>query len=159
MSNSSPKSVTPLVLEPGPSRRVRLITLAGFLLALFSLAALPLPLSLRVPGLLFLVAAFAYAWRHHHALSGHAVTVRLDSDGNWHWQQGEESEPVQLLGDSYHVPFLVILNFKPEGKRRSIRSLLLATDNIHADTFRRLRVHLKWQARVDINAQSVPNAE
>lgn len=153
MSNSSPKSVTPLVLEPGPSRRVRLITLAGFLLALFSVAALPLPLPLLVPGLLFLVAAFAYAWRHHHALSGHAVTVRLDSDGNWHWQQGDKSEPVQLLGDSYHVPFLVILNFKREGKRRSIRSLLLATDNIHADIFRRVRVHLKWQAGVNRNAQ------
>ena len=70
MSNSLPKSVTPLVLEPGPSRRVRVITLAGFLLALLSAAALPLPLPLLLPGLLFLVAAFAYAWRHHHALSG-----------------------------------------------------------------------------------------
>ena len=148
MSNSLPKSVTPLVLEPGPSRRVRVITLAGFLLALLSAAALPLPLPLLLPGLLFLVAAFAYAWRHHHALSGHAVTVRLDSDGNWHWQQGEESEPVQLLGDSYHVPFLVILNFRTEGKRRPIRSLVLTTDNIHADTFRRLRVHLNWQAGI-----------
>jgi hypothetical protein len=153
MTNSSPKSVTPLVLEPGPSRRVRLITLAGFLLALLSVAALPLPLSLLVPGLLFLVAAFAHAWRHHHALSGHPVTVRLDSDGNWHWQQGEASEPVQLLGDSYHVPFLVILNFKPQGRPRPVRSLLLTTDNIHADTFRRLRVHLKWQAGLNTNAQ------
>ena len=145
MSNSSPKSVTPLVLEPGPSRRVRLITLAGYLLALFSIAVLPLPLSLRLLTMVFLGSLFTYAWRSHHALNGHPVTVRLDSDGHWHWQQGEKSEPVELLGDSYHVPFLVILNFKPEGKRRTIRTLLVTTDNIHTDAFRRLRVHLKWQ--------------
>jgi hypothetical protein len=132
---------------------VRLITLAGFLLALFSVAALPLPLSLLAPALLFLVAAFAYAWRHHHAISGHSVTVRLDSGGRWHWQQGDKSEPVELLGDSYHAPFLVILNFKREGRSRSIRSLLLTTDNIPADIFRQLRVHLKWQAGINTNAQ------
>lgn len=145
MSNSSPKSVTPLILEPGSSRRVRLITLAGFLLALFSIAVLPLPLPWVVLATALLMTLFAYTWRSHHALNGHPVTVRLDSAGRWHWQRGEESEPVELLGDSYHVPFLVILNFKTTDRHRSIRSLLLTSDNIHIDTFRRLRVHLNWQ--------------
>jgi len=145
MSNSSPKSVTPLILEPGHSRRVRVVTLTGFLLALFSVAVLPLPQLLLIPGMLLLVGAFTYAWRNHHALSGQDVTVRLDSDGNWHWQHGEQSECVELLGDSYHVPFMVILNFKTEGKRGQRRTLFLTTDNIEPDTFRRLRVHLNWQ--------------
>lgn len=144
MSNSSPKSVTPLVLEPGPSRRVRLVTLAGFLLALLSIAVLPLAWPLIVLGHLLLMAAFTYAWKNHHALSGHPVTVRLDSSGHWQWQQGELGEQVELLGDSFLVPFLVILNFRA-GSRRTIRTLLLTTDNIDADTFRRLRVHLNWQ--------------
>lgn len=145
MSNSSPKSVTPLVLEPGPSRRVRWITSAGFLLALLSLSVLPQPLPLLVSAMLVLAGAFAYAWRHHPALSGAAVSVRLDSDGHWHWQRGEQSVRVELCGDSYHVPFLVILNFTPQGRRRPRRTLLLTTDNIDAENFRRLRVHLKWQ--------------
>ena len=145
MSNSSPKSVTPLVLEPGPSRRVRFITLTGFFLAYVSVGALSLPPVVIIAAMITLVVAFTYAWKHHHALNGHAVTVRLDSDGNWHWLQGEQSDRVELLGDSYHIPFLVILNFKPEGKRRPGRSLLLTTDNIDPDIFRRLRVHLHWQ--------------
>ena len=145
MSNSSPKSVTPLVLEPGPSRRVRLITLAGFLLALCSIAVLPLPLPFRLSAMVLLGSLFAYAWRSHHALNGHPVTVRLDSAGQWHWHQDDKSEPVELLGDSYHVPFLIILNFSADGTNAPIRSLLLMTENIHADTFRRLRVHLNWQ--------------
>lgn len=145
MSNSSPKSVTPLVLEPGPSRWVRLLSAAGALLALAALSALGLSVSLLIPGMLLFTAAFISAWKRHHVLNGHVVTVRLDNDGNWHWQQGEQSECVDLLGDSYHVPFLVILNFSPHGKRRPLRTLLLTTDNIGADTLRRLRIHLKWQ--------------
>lgn len=145
MSNSSPKSVTPLVLEPGPSRWVRLLSVAGALLALAAFGVLGWSLPLLLPGMLLFTAAFIYTWKQHHVLNGHAVTVRLDNAGNWHWQQGEQSECVDLLDDSYHVPFLVILNFRPHGKRRPLRTLLLTTDNIHADTLRRLRIHLKWQ--------------
>ncbi|HEY0720520.1 MAG TPA: protein YgfX [Gammaproteobacteria bacterium] len=145
MSNSSAKSVTPLVLEPGASLRVRLVTLAGALPALFAVAVVPLPLPLRIVALLLFVAAFVFGWRQHHALSGKPVTVRLDSAGNWQWQEQEFAENVELLGDSYHLPFLVILNFIPQGKRRPLRTLLLTIDNIDVETLRRLRVHLKWQ--------------
>lgn len=145
MSDSSPKSVAPLVLEPGPSRRVRLVTLAAFSLAIIAFAVLPLPMLLFVPGFVLLIVAFSYTWHRHHALSGHPITVRLDSEGSWHWQQGDASESVELLPDSYHMSFLTILNFRPAGKQRPLRTLLLTTDNIDADTFRRLRVHLNWQ--------------
>lgn len=145
MSNSSPRSVAPLVLEPGPSRRVRLITLGGFLLTLLSVALLPLPLSLLAAGELLLLGAFVFAWQRHPALSGQAVTLSLDSDGQWLWQQGARCEQVELLGDSYLAPFLVILNFRPQGSRRPLRTILLTSDNIDADLLRRLRVHLKWQ--------------
>lgn len=145
MSNSSPRSVTPLVLEPTASRRVRLITLCGLLLAELSVALLPLPLPGLLVALVVLSAIFAYGWRHHPALSGAAVRVSLDSDGRWHWGEGEQREPVTLLGDSYHLPYLAILNFRTEERWAPVKTMLLTTDNIDADIFRRLRVHLNWQ--------------
>ncbi len=145
VSNPAAKSITPLLLEPGPSRHIRLITLTGLLLALGSLAVVPLSLPVIMAAVLLLGFAAIYAWHHHHALAGKAVSVRLDSKGNWQWQERGNVEKVELLGDSLHVPFLVILNFKPEGRRRSVRSLLLTRDNIEPDTLRRLRVHLNWQ--------------
>lgn len=119
--------------------------MAGLLLAVFSLVALPLPLPVLTACLMLLIATFTYVWRHHHALNGHNIKVRLDSEGNWHWQQGESNEPVELLGDSYHATFLVILNFKLAEKPSQVKTLLLTTDNINLDIFRRLRAHLKWQ--------------
>lgn len=145
MSNLSSKSITPLILEPGPSLRVRVITLCGFLLALASIFILPFPSVIIIAAIIIFIPVFTFAWRHHPVLSGEAVTVHLDSDGHWHWQQGEKRERVELLGDSYHVSFLVILNFSLQGKGRRISSLLLTRDNIDADTFRRLRAHLNWQ--------------
>lgn len=119
--------------------------MAGLLLAVFSLLVLPLPFPVLIVCLMLLIATYTYAWRHHHALNGHTVKVRLDSEGNWHWQQGGKSERVELHGDSYHATFLVILNFKRAEKPSQSKTLLLTTDNINLDIFRRLRAHLKWQ--------------
>lgn len=156
MPNSLSGSVAPLVLEPGPSRWVRGVTLGGFLLALISIAVLPFPVLHKAIVLMLLAVMMSVAWRQHHALSGKPVTVRLDSDGRWYWQDGEQNEPLLLLDDSYHMPFLVILNFRPEAGPRPICSLLLTTDNIDTDTLRRLRVFLHWQWEKEAKKRAIP---
>lgn len=154
MTNLQRKSTTPLVIQSGRSRYVRLFTLAGFLLVMVALAMLELSLPMFGAGVLLLSVFLVYIWRHHYALNGHPVVVRLDSDGRWYWQQGlQKSESVELLGDSYNFSFLVILIFRVVAQRRRIKTLLLTTDNIDPDTFRRLRLHLKWQERANMQSR------
>lgn len=143
MSNSSAASVTPLLIEPGPSRRVRLAAAMALLLALLAIMALPLPLPLLIPCELLLLANAARTWQRHHALNGNRVAVRLDSSGEWYWQEHGKETPVALLDDSFLSPLLTILNFKTEERWAPVRSLLLTGDNIDRELFRRLRVRLK----------------
>lgn len=144
--NSSKRSVTPLVLEPRPSRR--LITLfTGFHLgALVLLPALPLPASM-LWALALLLGLSGYAvWRQLRR----RVVLTWAADGGWWWEEGGEALPLRLLADSTLLGGLVVLNFALEG-RRGRRSLLLATDSLEPDLGRQLRVRLRLDGGRDPN--------
>ncbi|MBI5918284.1 MAG: hypothetical protein HY849_02765 [Nitrosomonadales bacterium] len=49
----------------------------------------------------------------------------------------------QLLGDSLVMPWLTVLNLKPEGVRWARRVVILP-DSLDAESFRELRVWLRW---------------
>lgn len=59
---------------------------------------------------------------------------RLDGE----WEHGV------LLGSSFVSPSLVILNLKPEARMR-LRHVVLLSDSLDREDFRRLRVLLKWR--------------
>jgi hypothetical protein len=60
--------------------------------------------------------------------------------------------PCRLSADCLVTPFLVILNTVLNGQRGG-RSLLILTDSMGAERFRRLRVALKWSDMADQTAR------
>ena len=52
----------------------------------------------------------------------------------------------RVSADSLVTPYLVILNVKV-GERRGVRSVPVLSDAMGADSFRRLRVALRWGGR------------
>ena len=51
--------------------------------------------------------------------------------------------PAQILGTTYVSPFLTVLNARAAGERFP-RHMLLTSDNMDPDDYRRLRVILRW---------------
>lgn len=49
----------------------------------------------------------------------------------------------QVLGDSLVTPYLTVLNILPQGARLA-RSVVILPDSLDAESFRQLRVWLKW---------------
>lgn len=49
-----------------------------------------------------------------------------------------------LLADSFVSPYLTLILIQPQEKRRTY-SIVLLPDSLDAETFRRLRVRLRWQ--------------
>lgn len=104
--------------------------------------------SLVVAALLSL-AAFYYLklhfWQH---LAKSVTEFNQDSEGQWSLlcpnllRQKSQSEWVlaELLGNSFASSWLVVLNFKGEGKRFTV---ILPADSLDSDTFRHLRVRLR----------------
>jgi toxin CptA len=57
-------------------------------------------------------------------------------------------------GSSFVSPLLTVLNLRPEGGRWT-RHILIAADSVDAESFRRLRVWLRWRWRAGVqNADS-----
>ena len=95
------------------------------------------------------LAAFYYlklhAWQH---LAKSVTEFNQDSEGQWSllcpnlYREKSQSEWVlaELLGNSFVSSWLVVLNFKGEGKRFTV---ILPADSLDSDTFRRLRVRLR----------------
>ncbi len=131
---------TPLVLEPRPSRALRLsqavahLGAAGVLLAL---DAWPWPLRLLLAAVLL-----ATGWR---SLASQPTLRRLT------WQAGNEWRLEGRSGEVVHAhavaptvvhPLLVVLRLQPAG-RRLARAVVLPADSLEAEVFRRLRVRLR----------------
>ena len=82
-------------------------------------------------------------------------TIVWDNDDRWILMTGEDEELVaQLLTSSFVHPLLTVVNLKLTGKpgcrlRGSRRSFVFMKDNLDAETFRRLRVRLRWYSMPD----------
>lgn len=109
------------------------------------LAILPLPIWLKCAGLVIVVVA---AWRYvrHYALlnTNSAVReLRMLSDARLDilrtdWQSA------QLAGEQFTHPFLTIIRCRIENSRRPI-AIVILPDMLDQESFRALRVRLKWQ--------------
>jgi toxin CptA len=73
------------------------------------------------------------------------IALRISSDNAFSVQRrrGEWRE-CEVLGSTYVTAFLTVLNFRVSGARR-VRSVVLMSDSMAADDFRRLRVWLRWR--------------
>ncbi|MFN3543905.1 MAG: protein YgfX [Thiobacillus sp.] len=139
-------------IEVKPSRRLGLLLAAMLALAWAALAASALPGSGALALGVAVLAAAVLAWRR--AVPEGRLRLRSDggieraaADGSW--------EAVEVLGDSFVSPAMIVLRYRGADARR--RTLTLLPDSADADALRRLRVSLRW-ARRTRSGTSSPDA-
>ena len=126
--------------------RSRFIVAFVFVVALLaSLAILAFPRQVIIQAML-LLAVWGFALQAWHRSSPIFSAIRLASDGliSVRCLGDDEFSVVELLPGATVHPWLTVLRLKTEENR--ILPLILTTDSLAADDFRRLRVFLRWRA-------------
>ena len=110
--------------------------------ALFPLA---LPIWAKAALAPLMLFSLAYHLRRDAWLSAPSASVELVLEGDRIvlTTRGGEQLAGQMLSDSLVTPFLTVLNVLPQGARLA-RSVVILPDSLDAESFRQLRVCLKW---------------
>ncbi len=129
---------TPLLLEPGSSRTLRVWLIIIHVVAIVLLPFLSLPAG---AGLIMLLLILFSLWQ--------AIRPRPDSVSAVRWNEarscrlslasGQDIE-ARLMPQVFMLPWLVIMRFKSNRKR--VHHLVLLPDMLEPGVFRRLRVRL-----------------
>ena len=69
--------------------------------------------------------------------------MQLDEDKVIVTERNGRQVAGKVLPDSIIAPLLTIVNFLPQGSR-SVRSVVILPDSLDTDSFRQLRVGLRW---------------
>lgn len=137
---SSRASVTPLYLEPQPSRRLLRLLLLSHLASAVVLAVLSLQF-------IWPAAVLPPLWLSHRHCRRRCLNpahIARESDGSWLWHTPDgRIVPVRLLPETVLTPWLVLLHVREEDGRRHV--LLLLGDSLPPDQFRALRVALRLE--------------
>ena len=121
----------------------------AMLLASSHAGAVILVLYLSIPAkialVILLVIGMIHAIRHHALLARPSSTVFLKIDEGLCQIALKDGSRLRctVLGSTYVSPWLTALNLKEEGKR-FIRSVVILPDALDSETYRRLRVLLRW---------------
>ena len=140
----SKPSAARLRFEAGPSRRLGLYLLPGYLAGLAVLPWLPLAWYLQLALALLILLGLVDAWRVHVVRSAPRAirAAELDPKGAWTlWLADGRVLAARLLPSSFVHPGLLVLNFRTG--RLARRHLVLSADAAAADVQRRLRVQLR----------------
>ncbi len=148
---SSYTYATPLTLHPEPSRRLGAMLLlmhAGA--GLWPFLVLP-PLAAGVM-LGTVLASLYHAWGLH--LGRRRITqVVWGAGGEWALETADGAQrTLRLAPLGYVSAYAVILRLRDD---RTSRTLVLLTDSLDAETFRRLRVRLRLASTEDAPARTV----
>lgn len=146
-----------LSLRLVPSRHLAKMLGGAHLLAATALWLAPLPVGWALGCSLALLVHLALAVRRHAWLdaAGSLIQLELVDDcavsacsrgGNW--------ERYRIAGSSFVSPPLAVLNLR-SGPGHRTRAVLIASDSLDADSFRRLRVWLRWRWRDGSNAPGI----
>ena len=129
-----------------PSRQLAAVLIAAHAAAGATLVPIDLPLWGKSVIALAVLASLAHAlWRHAWLGSAASITAIELLDGDraaFETRAGTRSD-ARVLGTTYVTPRLCVLNLRPAGRRRA-RHALIVGDNVDPESFRRLRVNLKW---------------
>jgi len=112
-------------------------------LALLPLA--PPPLWSKLALAVLLLSSLLYylrrdAWLQ---LPASCIGLVLEGDGAILLRRDGVRLPCEILHDSLVMPYLTVLNVLPQGARFA-RSVVVLPDSLEAESFRQLRVWLKW---------------
>ena len=159
---SSQKYASPLRIELLPSRILLGIVLFAHLGAVGLLIPLAMPMLPKVLLMVLIIMSLAFSayglgWEPAgNALSGVIGRKwprfnRALWDHDDFWQLTDEHEKIHqacLMPTTLVHPHLVVLNLRLSGQPWycRYRSIILLRDNIDSETFRRLRIRLRWYA-------------
>ena len=128
-----------------PSRYFAAILIAAHGIALAALFPLVLPGWSKVALASLISFSLMYHLRRDAWLSAPSASVALVLEGDRAvlTTRGGEQLAGQILRDSLVTPFLTVLNVLPQGAHLA-RSVVILPDSLDAESFRQLRVCLKW---------------
>ena len=140
----------PLRLAPAPSRRMGIVLGAAHLAAAMLLWAAAAPAWARFAGSVLLGASLGYHWLRDARLGLGRSVVGLelvrDREAGLRCElalRGGHRVAGRVLASSVALPWLVMINLRPDDSRRTRRVTLLP-DSLVAEEFRALRVALRW---------------
>ena len=113
--------------------------------AMLSLWALALPIWAHVTLVSLLLASLLHHLQRNAWLSAPSSSVSLILDGDRMVLTARSGEQVvgKLMPDSLIAPLLTVLNILPQDTHW-VRSAIILPDSLDAESFRQLRVCLKW---------------
>ncbi len=139
---SSKGYATPLRFEVGANHLLQRLYLGMTVSAVIVFLLLPLPVLINVLGVCLLLFLVHRVWENRAELGGMPVQLVWDGEQRWWWRSEDGEDEIELLGDSYLVPGLVVLAFRIVGSRAS-RAVVLTPEAIGEEIFRRIQVRFQ----------------
>ncbi len=132
----------PLCIKPRFSKRFALVLMLIHCGGLLLLLPLMLPLTVKFCIGLLVLASTLHVTRKHLLLINHPLygcVLRYDKEMGYIKVQLPSEQKTQRVKDSYNHPQLVILRVTQNSD-----ALIIFPDALDVDTFRQLRVHLRY---------------
>lgn len=128
-----------------PSRALATILLVAHAASGIVLAILPLPIWLKLVGIVVIAIAAWYYVRQYGLLNTRSAVreLRLLSDGKLDVLR-DDWQSARLVSEQFIHPMLTIIRCHTESSRWPI-AILILPDMLDAESFRALRVRLKWR--------------
>lgn len=135
---------TPFILQS--SRLTRYFLILVHALSFIVLFSLPLAPGWKYGLSVLCLLNLVDSWRQYVCLKGRKAVIQLSQRHAHFWQlETAEGERflARLAGESICTPWLVVLNFR-QPKQWFATSVVIPRDAMDADSFRRLRVRLRF---------------
>lgn len=128
-----------------PSLYLAILLIAAHAAALMALYFLPLPSWALAALTVLLLSGLGFYLRRHAWLTAPSSGVMLQLDGDRVVLTARSGDQLtgQLSGTSLVTPLLTVLNVLPQGEHFT-RSVIILPDSLDPESFRQLRVLLKW---------------
>lgn len=136
-----------LVLQRRPSRQLAILLFIAHLASFGLLWTLTAPLWFKVIITGLLVASLIYYLRQDAFLTSSAAITAFKLTNAQKCITTTRSGAItkgSLLANTFVSPYLTVILIQSQGKWLS-RSIVILPDSLDADTFRRLRVWLRWR--------------
>jgi len=139
-----------------PSRQLAMCILFGHVVAFCALAFIPIPkVALATLFIVLILSAVYYVLRDAQLkLAGAWVALRLADNQLILYNRNGDELTGTLLPSSLVTPHIVILNISSP-HHRGTQNIVLMSDSMAAESFRQLRVGLKWGVAPGDNSISI----
>ena len=138
-------NLAPLVVTLKPSRLLMAILSGAHVGAGLILAILPFPVWLKCFGIAAIFVAGMFYLRRYASLGAPTAVreLRMLSENRLEIFRGEW-QPAELTGEQFVHPFLTIIRCRTKKDRWPI-SVVILNDMLDPESFRALRLRLKWR--------------